>query len=81
MQRRNLTPGRIATGVSKKGMPTWAFKVILTFRDFTVLGDRAHAEAIEKRLYPKWEAHGKAERRHWEIMEKHWDDIMVEVGE
>ena len=56
-------------------------KVILTFRDFTVLGDRAHSDAIEKRLYPEWEVHRAKERRRWEITGKHWDDIMVEVAE
>jgi len=61
-----------------QGGPPWDFKVILKYRDFTALGDRAHSEAIERKLYPKWEAHRQQERRRWEITEKHWDDIMVE---
>ncbi len=70
---------RILRPFLHQGGPTWDFKVILTYRDFTALGDRAHAEAIERRLYPEWEAHGKAEMRRWEITEKHWDDSLVEV--
>ncbi len=62
-----------------QGAPEWDFKVILTYRDFVALGDRAGFEAIERRLYKDWEAHEKAERRRWEITEKHWDDIMVVV--
>ncbi len=72
---------RILRPFLHQGGPAWDFKVILTFRDFAVLGDRAHSGAIERRLYPEWEAHQQAERRRWEITEKHWDDIMVEVGE
>jgi hypothetical protein len=55
--------------------------VILTYRDFTVLGDRAHSDAIERRLYPDWDEHRAKEQRRWQITEKHWDDIMVEVAE
>ncbi len=62
-----------------QGAPSWDFKVILTYRDFVALGDRAGFETIERKLYPDWEAHQKAERRRWEITEKHWDDIMVAV--
>ena len=72
---------RILRPFLHQGGPAWDFKVILTYRNFTALGDRAHAEAIEQRLYPEWEAHQKAELRRWEITDKHWDDIMVEVGE
>ena len=61
-----------------QGGPPWDFKVILKYRDFTALGDRAHAEAVERRLYPNWNAHREDERRRWEITKKHWDDIMVE---
>ncbi len=62
-----------------QGEPAWDFKVILTYRDFAALGDRAGFEAIERRLYPDWDAHQRAERRRWEITVKHWDDIMVAV--
>ena len=62
-----------------QGAPAWDFKVILTYRDFAALGDRAGFEAIERHLYKDWEAHQKAERRRWEITEKHWDDLMVAV--
>ncbi len=62
-----------------QGAPAWDFKVILTYRDFSALGDRAGFEAIEHRLYPEWEAHQRAENRRWEITEKHWDDLMVVV--
>lgn len=62
-----------------QGAPAWDFKVILTYRDFTALGDRGGFEAVERKLYPDWEGHQKAERRRWEITEKHWDDIMVAV--
>ncbi len=62
-----------------QGAPAWDFKVILTYRDFATLGDRAGFEAIERKLYPDWEAHQKAERHRWEITEKHWDDLMVGV--
>lgn len=63
-----------------QGGPPWDFKVILTYRDFTALGDRAHFDTIERRLYPDWEAHRAKERRRWEITDKHWDDIMVAVA-
>jgi len=62
-----------------QGAPAWDFKVILTYRDFAALGDRAGFEAIERKLYPDWAAHQKAERHRWEITEKHWDDLMVAV--
>ena len=64
-----------------QGGPEWDFKVILRYRDFAALGDRRAQEAIERRLYPDWETHQKAERRRWEITERHWDDILVEVQE
>ncbi len=72
---------RILRPFLHQGGPPWDFKVILTYRNFTALGDRAHSEAIEKRLYPEWEAHRKAERRRWEVTDKQWDDIRVEVAE
>lgn len=62
-----------------QGGPPWDFKVILRYRDFEALGDRAGQAAIERRLYPDWEAHQKAERRRWEITAAHWDDLMTEV--
>jgi len=62
-----------------QGAPAWDLKVILTYRDFAALGDRTGFEAIERKLYPDWDAHQKAERRRWEITEKHWDDLMVSV--
>ncbi|MFQ5694600.1 MAG: hypothetical protein ACE5HB_01270 [Terriglobia bacterium] len=71
---------RILRPFLHQGGPPWDFKVILTFRDFTVLGDRAHSDAIERRLYPEWDEHQAKERRRWEITEKHWDDLMVEVA-
>ncbi len=72
---------RILRPFLHQGGPPWHFKVILTYRDFTALGDRTHFDAIERRLYPKWEAHREAERQRWEVTQKHWDDIMVEVAE
>ncbi len=62
-----------------QGAPPWDFKVILTYRDFSTLGDRAGFEAIERRLHSDWNAHQRAETRRWEITEKHWDDLMVAV--
>ena len=63
--------------VLHQGEPYWDFKVILIYRDFAAFGDRAHSDAIERRLYPDWEGHQRAERRRWEITAKHWDDLMV----
>ena len=65
--------------VLHQGEPAWEFKVILTYRDFAALGDRAKFEAAERRLYPNLETHQRAERRRWEITQKHWDDLMVAV--
>ena len=62
-----------------QGSPPWDFKVILTYRDFSALGDRVGFEKIERRLYTDWEAHQRAENHRWEITEKHWDDLMVGV--
>jgi len=62
-----------------QGAPPWDFKVILSYRDFSALGDRAGFEKIEHRLYTDWEAHQRAENHRWEITEKHWDDLMVGV--
>ncbi|MCH8947497.1 MAG: hypothetical protein IH789_07680 [Acidobacteria bacterium] len=62
-----------------QGGPEWHFKVILRFRDFAALGDSAHEEAVERRLFPDWEQHKEDERRRWEITLRHWDDLMVEV--
>jgi hypothetical protein len=61
------------------GEPPWDYKVILVYRDFAALGDRISFDAIERRLYPDWEAHQRAERHRWEITEKHWDDLMVRL--
>ena len=62
-----------------QGGPEWHFKVILRFRDFAALGDSAHAETVERRLFPDWDAHRKDEQRRWEITLRHWDDLMTEV--
>ena len=62
-----------------QGGPEWHFKVILRFRDFAALGDSAHEETVERRLFPDWEQHKEDERRRWEITLRHWDDLMVEV--
>lgn len=62
-----------------QGAPEWDFKVILRYRDFAALGDRAHFDALERRLYPDWAAHQQAERHRWEITARHWDDIMLVV--
>ena len=62
-----------------QGSPAWDFKVLLAYRDFAALGDRKGFDAVERRLYPDWQAHQRAERHRWEITEKHWDDIMVSV--
>jgi hypothetical protein len=62
-----------------QGGPEWDFKVILRFRDFDAMGDRAHEEAIERRLFPDWEAHRQDEQHRWEITVRHWDDIMIEI--
>ncbi len=62
-----------------QGGPEWHFKVILRFRDFAALGDRAHEETVERRLFPDWDAHRKDEQRRWEITLRHWDDLMTEV--
>ena len=60
-----------------QGGPPWDFKVLLRYRDFAALGDRATTDAIERRLYPDGDAHKQAEQRRWEITAAHWDDIMV----
>ena len=62
-----------------QGEPAWDFKVILVYRDFAALGNRAEFETIEQRLYTDWSGHQRAERRRWEITEKHWDDFMVSL--
>ncbi len=62
-----------------QGGPAWDYKVILVYRDFTALGNRAEQEAIERRLYPDSDAHRRAEQRRWEITARHWDNIMTEV--
>ena len=65
--------------VLHQGAPEWDFKVIMVWRDFEAFGDRAHEEAIERRLFSDWEAHKKDEQRRWEITARHWDDLMGEV--
>ena len=62
-----------------QGGPPWDYKVILVYRDFEALGNRAAFDAAERRLYPVWETHRQAEQRRWEITAQHWDNIMVEV--
>ena len=63
--------------VLHQGGPPWDYKVILVWRDFDAFGDRAHEEAVEHRLFTAWLPHREAERRRWEITEKHWDDLMA----
>lgn len=63
--------------VLHQGGPPWDYKVILVWRDFDAFGDRAHEEAVERRLFSAWLPHREAERRRWEITEKHWDDLMA----
>ena len=65
--------------VLHQGAPPWDFKVTLVWRDFAAFGDRAAQDAVERRLYPEWEKHQQAERRRWEITDKHWDDLMVRL--
>jgi len=60
-----------------QGAPEWDFKVVLVWRDFAAFGDRAHEEAVERRLFADWEAHTKDEQRRWEITARHWDDLMA----
>lgn len=62
-----------------QGGPEWNYKVLLRYPSFAVLGDEEHSQAILKRLYPDQEALRANERRRWEITERHWDDLMVEV--
>ena len=63
--------------VLHQGAPEWDFKVVLVWRDFAAFGDRAHEEAVERRLFSDWEAHKKDEQRRWEITTRHWDDLMA----
>ena len=63
--------------VLHQGAPEWDFKVVLVWRDFAAFGDRAHEEAVERRLFSDWEAHKKDEQRRWEITARHWDDLMA----
>ncbi len=58
---------------SLRGWPTQS-RMILKAASQTIAGS-------EVPTYPVGEAHRTKERRRWEIAEKHWDDIMVEVGE
>lgn len=60
-----------------QGAPEWDFKVVLVWRDFAAFGDRAHQEAVERRLFSDGEAHKKDEQRRWEITARHWDDLMT----
>ena len=62
-----------------QGAPPWDYKVTLVWQNFAAFGDSAGQQVIERRLFPDWEAHQKAERRRWEITAHHWDDLMVEV--
>lgn len=62
-----------------QGDPEWDLKVILVYRDAAAFGDRSSFEAAERKLFPDWSAHQDAERRRWEITERHWDDLMVSV--
>ena len=63
--------------VLHQGAPEWDFKVVLVWRDFAAFGDRAHEEAVERRLFSDGEAHKKDEQRRWEITARHWDDLMA----
>ena len=63
-----------------QGAPEWDFKVVLVWRDFAAFGDRAHEEAVERRLFSDEEAHKKDEQRRWEITARHWDDLMAELA-
>ena len=63
--------------VLHQGAPEWDFKVVLVWRDFAAFGDRAHEEAVERRLFPGGEAHKKDEQRRGEIPPRHWDDLMA----
>ena len=62
-----------------QGGPEWHFRVLLRFSSFAVLGDEEHNQGILLRLFPDQEELRKNEQRRWEITERHWDDLMVEV--
>ncbi len=62
-----------------QGGPEWHFRVLLRFSSFAVLGDEEHNQKILRRLFPNQEELRKNEQRRWEITERHWDDLMVEV--
>lgn len=62
-----------------QGGPEWHYKVLLRYPSFAVLGDEEHNQQILRRLFPDQEEMRRNERRRWEITERHWDDLMVEV--
>ncbi len=61
------------------GAPPWDYKVILRYASFAAMGEDARTQEITRRLYPNEEELRRNERRRWEITERHWDDIMVEL--
>jgi hypothetical protein len=62
-----------------QGSPEWHYKVLLRYSDFSVFGDEEHNQEILCRLFPDQDEMRRNEQRRWEITERHWDDLMVEV--
>ncbi len=62
-----------------QGGPEWHYKVLLRYASFAYLGDEEHSQQILRRLFPDQEELQRNERRRWEITDRHWDDLMVEV--
>lgn len=62
-----------------QGSPEWHYKVLLRYSDFSVFGDEEHNQEILRRLFPDQDEMRRNEQRRWEITERHWDDLMVEV--
>jgi hypothetical protein len=62
-----------------QGSPEWHYKVLLRYADFANFGQEQRNQQILRRLFPNQEELRRNEQRRWEITERHWDDLMVEV--
>ena len=61
--------------------PAWDFKIVMVWRDWAALEEAHYRDPqIKRELYPDQEELARQEKRRWELITGHWDDVLKEVS-
>ncbi len=60
------------------GRADWTFLTLLTYRDWAALGDRDTSRRHEVELFPDQGRLRREEQRRFELLDAHWDVILVD---